>query len=136
MKIFTSLKKAQDAERAGAIFRLIHRVAEDHWDAYEDGDVLPQAVDPADALRAQCDFLVEQALDAQAASMGYRDMRSAASYATSQHPIFGMEARALVAWRDAAWQYCLDLQQAIAGGAPIPSPEVFSAGLPPFPLVD
>ena len=42
MKTFSTLKAAQDAQDAGEVFSLIHRVADDEWQAYEPGDELPQ----------------------------------------------------------------------------------------------
>lgn len=49
---------------------------------------------------------VQVYMDKAAQALGYDSILSAASYAISQHPVFGPQGVAFVKWRDAVWSHC------------------------------
>jgi hypothetical protein len=81
--------------------------------------------------RAGLDAAVETHLNATAQGLGYTDMARAATYATSK--VFGVQAQALVDWRDAVWLHCYQaLADVEAGKRPIPAEAELIAELPVF----
>ena len=56
--------------------------------------------------KSKLDKAVEVHLDAGAQGLGYKDMERATTYASSTHPKFGKEGKALVEWRSAVWDDC------------------------------
>lgn len=72
-----------------------------------DGKGYPAAVDrPAPSKEekiAQYEAAAQANLDKVAQSWGYRDLVTAASYATSTNAQFKADAEALISWRDAYW---------------------------------
>lgn len=96
------------------------------------GMVLEQA-------RTALDAAVERLLHSTAHALGYTDpeggkhMDRAATYATSK--VFGLEAQALVDWRDAVWVHCHAVLAAVENGErPIPTEAELLAELPGFAL--
>jgi hypothetical protein len=81
---------------------------------------------PAAALLAQqvavYEAAIQLALDTYAQSWGYSDLVTAASYANSTVPQYAAEAKALIAWRDATWQWAEAFEaQVNTGTATLPS---------------
>lgn len=75
---------------------------------------------------------IEAWLNAQARALGYASMDRAATYAASTHPVFGAEARALVACRDGAWVDYFSLLVAVAEGTrKMPAADEFVKTLQP-----
>ena len=74
---------------------------------------------------------IEAHVDAVARARSYASAVSCASYATSAHPVWGEEARAFVAWRDAVWVEAFDLMADVEGGQqPQPTIAQMIAALP------
>jgi len=86
-------------------------------------------------MRKMCSDAIDQHLDAFAQAWGYKTLERAAGYANSTNPKFKAEANALVAWRDAVWEFSEQMDAAIlAGIQPAPeSVEAFIATLPAAP---
>jgi hypothetical protein len=82
---------------------------------------------------ARLEGCLDRHLDAMANSYRYESIRTMVSYATSEHPTFGIEGRAAVAFRDAVYTYgiqCIsDVQNNLRG---IPTEEELIAELPLF----
>lgn len=78
--------------------------------------------------------VVQQHLDATAQSLGYDDIRSAATYADEPAVAkFQNEGRALRAWRSLVWAAAYDKMQRVKLGVePVPIAEVLVASLPAF----
>ena len=77
---------------------------------------------------------VQQHLDTKAQSLGYDDIRSAATYADEPAVAkFQNEGRALRAWRSLLWAAAYSkLQRVNAGLEPVPTKEMLIASLPVF----
>jgi hypothetical protein len=76
--------------------------------------------------------VAQAALDAQAQSMGYDSIFTAATYTASTNPIFLAEAVALVAWRDTVWEACHDLLSDWQGGGAEPTEADVLSALPVY----
>lgn len=80
---------------------------------------------------------LESALDIQldkvANEYRYESIRTMVTYATSEHPIFGAEGRAAVAYRDAVYGYGIQcISDVMAQLRTIPTEAELIAELPPF----
>ncbi len=64
--------------------------------------------------------VVQRRLDDYARSMGYDNILSACSYATSSVEKFRTEGQKCVQLRDATWQACFDLQSKVESGEVTP----------------
>lgn len=74
---------------------------------------------------------IDNYIDQVVQTRKYNSIVSCASYATSNHPKYGPEARAAVAWRDAVWDYCEQLiTNVLSGQIPMPTDAELIAGLP------
>jgi hypothetical protein len=71
---------------------------------------------PPPPSEADYGVAIQAHIETTAKARGYNDAVTCASYATSQHPIWGPEARAFVAWRDAAWTYAFGVLTAVQSG--------------------
>jgi len=75
-------------------------------------------------------------LDDQAAQLDYFTILSACSYASSTHPRFGPEGRALRDWRDQVWAAGYQILNDVAAGIrTMPTDEQLLVELPIFPGV-
>jgi hypothetical protein len=74
------------------------------------------ALPPPAPTEADYGAAIQAHIEATARLRGYNDAVTCASYATSQHPVWGPEARAFVAWRDAAWTYAFGILTAVQTG--------------------
>lgn len=95
--------------------------------------VVAAGVPIAPAMPSEADYAaaIQAHIEATAKARGYVDAVTCASYATSQHPVWGPEARAFVAWRDSAWTAAFAmLAEVKAGRAPIISASAVVAALP------
>lgn len=94
----------------------------------------PPAMSAAQLLAA-CEAALGAAINKGAKSWGYDDIVSAASYVNSTVSRFKAEAKALIAWRDAAWTWAQGvLDSAKAGGEPPASVDAFIAAAPVMPI--
>lgn len=76
------------------------------------------------------------ALDAQARAWQYDSILSASTYVSSAIAKYAAEAKALMAWRDAAWVAADTLLAAVQAGkspAPVDTPSFLTAVLPAVP---
>lgn len=76
---------------------------------------------PSPARTAALTAAIETWLDQTAQRLGYNNVATAVSYATSEVDLWRRQAMALAAWRDAVWQ------AAFARLAALPSPETAAA---------
>lgn len=99
----------------------------------------PEAFDTYEPAELQAAFVnaIQVHLDQVAAARGYGDpdgrfaMLSCCTYAASQHPRFGADGRAAVAWRDEVWQAGRTIEAAVlAGHRIVPSLEELIGELP------
>jgi hypothetical protein len=91
------------------------------------------AIAPFDPIAYEKDIIdrIQFLLDSTAMSRGYDSILSAASYAVSNHPRFGVEGRAFSDWRDAVWDKCnLILHDVNNGLRSIPSVDQIISELP------
>lgn len=78
---------------------------------------------------------VQALLDNTARSLGYDDIKSAATYADdSTVPKFNAEGTALRSWRSQVWATCYQELEAVKNGAPMPTMDELLAKLPAFSL--
>lgn len=63
---------------------------------------------------------VQTHLDDAAKVLGYDNILSACTYATSAIPKFHAEGLSFVAWRDAVWDYCNTALAAVQAGTRLP----------------
>jgi hypothetical protein len=82
---------------------------------------------------ARLEGALDRQLDAVAKEYRYESIRTMVTYATSEHPIFGKEGRAAVAYRDAIYSLGIQCNEDVqAGLRPIPTEAELLAELPPF----
>ena len=75
--------------------------------------------------------VVQKHMDKTAQERNYDNIASACSYANSTDTTFRAEGLACVAWRDACWRKCYEIQAAvIAGTRSIPTAEELITELP------
>lgn len=75
--------------------------------------------------------VVQEHMDKKAQERKYDNIASACSYANSTDETFHAEGLACVAWRDACWRKCYEIQaQVIAGTRSIPTAEELILELP------
>jgi hypothetical protein len=97
--------------------------------------VLPSAAElQAKQLEQSLTQAVQHHLDATAQSLGYDDIRSAATYADEPAVAnFQSEGKALRAWRSLLWAAAYAKMQRVKTGLePLPTSEVLIASLPAF----
>ena len=83
------------------------------------------------ALATRTVKLVQNYMDGMARSLGYDDIKSAVTYAEEPSVVkFQNEGRAFRQWRSLVWAYCYEKLAEVQAGAPMPTLEVFMAGLP------
>jgi hypothetical protein len=76
---------------------------------------------------------LDRKLDEVAKQYRYESIRTMVTYAVSEHPVFGNEGRAAVAYRDAVYAYGIQAMQDVqAGLRTIPTEEELIAESPPF----
>lgn len=74
---------------------------------------------------------VQYHLDNTAQARGYDDIKSLASYAGDDDPVFNAEGTAGKSWRSACWRYCYNvLEDCKAQLRSIPTPEQLISELP------
>jgi hypothetical protein len=77
--------------------------------------------------------VLDRHLDATANLYRYESIRTMVTYATSTHPIFGVEGRAAVAYRDAVYAYGIQCIADVTNGLrSIPTEEQLISELPLF----
>jgi hypothetical protein len=84
---------------------------------------------------ARLEKALDQHLDAVANSYRYESIRTMVTYATSDHPTFGPEGRAAVAFRDAVYSYGIEKIAACTREVdpdPIPTEEQLISDCPVF----
>jgi hypothetical protein len=82
---------------------------------------------------ARLEAALDRKLDEVAKEYRYESIRTMVTYATSEHPVFGNEGRAAVAYRDAVYAYGIQcIADVNAGLRTIPTEEELIAELPPF----
>ena len=88
----------------------------------------------SDAQLQELTATVQQHLDATAQSLGYDDIRSAATYADEPAVAkFQNEGKALRAWRSLVWAAAYAKMQRVKSGLePVPTSEILFASLPAF----
>lgn len=89
----------------------------------------------AEQIIKRLEGALDRHLDAVANSYRYESIRTMVTYATSEHPTFGPEGRAAVAFRDAVYSYGIAKIEACTRGVdpePIPTEEQLIADCPVF----
>jgi hypothetical protein len=82
---------------------------------------------------ARLEASLDRKLDEVAKEYRYESIRTMVTYATSEHPVFGVEGRAAVAYRDAVYAYGIQcIADVEEGKRTIPTEEELIAELPPF----
>ena len=106
------------------------------WDWDGKGFVAPPTPEiPVDVRRKALVDAIQDHLDREAQRLGYDGILSMASYAASEHPVYGPEGVAAVKWRDACWNEGYRIQGEIAeGNVKEPTPAEIVAMLPASPL--
>lgn len=100
----------------------------------------PVASDPPqptqDEIKKRLSICVQAHLDAQAQSMGYDSIFTAATYADEPAIAkFQAEGKALRAWRSAVWASCYETLDAVTNGVlPVPTAQDLITSLPAFVL--
>ena len=103
------------------------------WAIVDGAPVAPAPVPAPPPTLADYQRAIEAHVDATAQARSYASAVSCASYATSAHPVWGEEARAFVAWRDAVWEDAFALLADVeAGVSPQPTIADVIAVLPPM----
>jgi hypothetical protein len=94
----------------------------------------PPPLSPEEQLEADkiaFTYAIQRRLDDFAVTRNYDNALSCASYATSTHQKFAVEAQYMVAVRDATWEKAYEILDAVlAGERPMPSLEEVMAELP------
>jgi hypothetical protein len=71
-------------------------------------------------------------MDDAARGFGYDDIRSAITYLNSTNALWQKQALAFNLWRDAVWEYCLNLETQVKTGAQsVPTAQQLLTALPP-----
>jgi hypothetical protein len=82
---------------------------------------------------ARLEGALDRHLDAVANDYRYESIRTMVTYATSEHPVFGNEGRAAVAYRDAVYAYGIQCIEDVSKQLrTIPTEAELIAELPPF----
>jgi hypothetical protein len=87
----------------------------------------------AEQIIARLEGALDRHLDGVANQYRYESIRTMVTYATSEHPVFGAEGRAAVAYRDAVYAYGIQCITDVNDGLrTIPTEAELIAELPPF----
>ncbi len=93
----------------------------------------PLAVETAEQTIARLEGALDKQLDEVAKEYRYESIRTMVTYATSEHPDFGKEGRAAVAYRDAVYAYGIQFIADVQNGLrDIPTEAELIDELPPF----
>jgi hypothetical protein len=85
------------------------------------------------AIIARLEGAIDRHLDQVANQYRYESIRTMVTYATSEHPDFGKEGRAAVAYRDAVYAYGIQCIEDVSKQLrTIPTEAELIAELPPF----
>jgi hypothetical protein len=96
-------------------------------------EFLSHVPETAEQIIARLEGALDSHLDAVANEYRYESIRTMVTYATSEHPVFGAEGRAAVAYRDAVYAYGIQcITDVNAGLRTIPTEAELIAELPPF----
>lgn len=76
--------------------------------------------------------VVQGVLNSEAKALGYDDIFTAVSYATSSDPVFGPQGVAFRNWRDSVWNTAHGLLNTWQGGGDEPTEQDVIAALPAF----
>lgn len=100
---------------------------------YDGKSFVPPAPLPDDEILAAYTQVLQQAMDEEARTRGYDDIRSAIGYLGSTIARFASEAAALNGWRDAVWLYGFAALNSVQGGrSALPSIKDFVKAMPPM----
>jgi hypothetical protein len=84
-----------------------------------------------EVLVQRLESAIDAYLDSVANQYRYESIRTMVTYATSDHPVFGVEGRAAVSWRDACYQTGIDIMNAVMNGdREVPSEQELIAEMP------
>lgn len=89
-----------------------------------------QAIFDMNTLQNTCMTQIQAIIDSTAQSKQYADGVSCASYVLSTNVTWKAEATAFIAWRDAVFNYAINIMTQVQQGAPLPTVESVIAGLP------
>jgi hypothetical protein len=93
----------------------------------------PTPAETPEEVIARLEGALDRHLDEVANEYRYESIRTMVTYATSEHPDFGKEGRAAVAYRDAVYGYGIQcITDVNAGLRTIPTEAELIAELPPF----
>jgi hypothetical protein len=97
----------------------------DEWNA--------NLVETPEQIIARLEVALDRHLDKAANEYRYESIRTMVTYATSEHPVFGAEGRAAVAYRDAVYAYGIQcISDVMAQLRTIPTEAELIDELPPF----
>jgi hypothetical protein len=106
---------------------------EGYAEEYLDEDSAELTTETPEQIIARLEGALDRHLDAVANEYRYESIRTMVTYATSEHPTFGNEGRAAVAYRDAVYAYGIQcISDVQAELRPIPTEAELIAELPPF----
>jgi hypothetical protein len=101
------------------------QVIVDEWNA--------NITETPEQIIARLEGALDLHLDIVANEYRYESIRTMVTYATSEHPVFGAEGRAAVAYRDAVYAYGIQcISDVMAKLRTIPTESELIAELPPF----
>jgi hypothetical protein len=96
-------------------------------------DAINNPQETPEQIIARLEGALDRHLDKTANDYRYESIRTMVTYATSEHPIFGAEGRAAVAYRDAVYAYGIQcITDVNAGLRTIPTEAELIDELPPF----
>jgi hypothetical protein len=96
-------------------------------------DAINNPPETPEQVIARLEGALDRHLDDVAKSKRYESIRTMVTYATSEHPVFGAEGRAAVAYRDAVYAYGIQcISDVMAQLRTIPTEAELIAELPPF----
>lgn len=98
----------------------------------DDSDPSLTAETPEQVI-SRLESVLDRHLDSTANQYRYESIRTMVTYATSEHPTFGVEGRAAVAYRDAVYAHGIQaIADVEAGNRNIPTESELIAELPKF----
>jgi hypothetical protein len=96
-------------------------------------DAILNPAETTEEVIARLEFALDKHLDSVANSYRYESIRTMVTYATSEHPTFGNEGKAAVAFRDAVYAYGIQCIADVQNGLrEIPAEAELIAELPLF----
>jgi hypothetical protein len=117
----------------GKIIGLFELPQPGYAEEYLDDEHEELTTETAEQIIARLEGALDRHLDAVANEYRYESIRTMVTYATSEHPIFGNEGRAAVAFRDAVYAYGIQcITDVNAELRTIPTEAELIAELPPF----